>query len=181
MRFKTRAKRRDRGPLSNTKSDFSRAPPAAPGTNVKISRDPHRACSDPDENSRAHRRSASVRGGNNCASGSDSFDPCRGNGDRDTDGPTTGRMQPCIRGGTIAKCRETSSRGLDRLGTDRLQRCSRPVRMRTTVGHDCTWPGQTPTRPCARVLFTFLERAWAGAPEYLGFCLPLSRPAFLTR
>jgi hypothetical protein len=75
-RFKTRAKCRDRGWLSNKKPDFSRAPPAARGRKVKnsrvspaawrkkvkISRVPSWACSVPDEISRAPQRSAFVPG-----------------------------------------------------------------------------------------------------------------------
>ena len=75
-RLKTRAKRRDRGSLSNKKPDFSRGPPAARGRKVKnsrvspaawrkkvkISRVPSWACSVPDEISRALQRSASVPG-----------------------------------------------------------------------------------------------------------------------
>ena len=61
--------------------------------------------------------------------------------------------------------------------TDRVQRCSCPGRTLSAARHDCTSPGQTATRPCTRVTFTFLERAGAGTREDPGFRSPPSRPA----
>jgi hypothetical protein len=151
-------------------------PPAARGRKVKISRVPPRACSVPHEISRAPQRSASVPGESSRA-------PAR---------PASSRAAE-----TVPETRTTSRRWADNRGSAGARReiprdvrpgsgqaayrpsaaLFRPGRMLTTVRRDCTWPGETATRPCARVTFTFLERAWAGAREDLGFCHPPSRPA----